>query len=276
VKSAVAHDAFATAERFEATGLVTLTTDFGLLDPYVGMVHGVLLAHHPRARIVDLCHGIPPQDIQRAGYFLAHSRAYFAAGTVHVAIVDPGVGSNRRILVAMDRGQVFLAPDNGLLAGVLGAEARVRELDVTPFALPKTSRTFHGRDVFAPAAAAIASGLAPFEATRGDDIDFERCELPRAHVEGDSGDAEVLFADRYGNLVLSARSADLAPDPEAWTVGVRGSELRVVGCYADVAPGEGLALVDSFGSLEIAVRDGDAAARYGLRRSDRVTLVRRR
>lgn len=276
MKSAVATEENATAERFEASGLVTLTTDFGLLDPYVGMVHGVLLARHPRARIVDLCHEIPPQDVERAAYFLAHSYAYFAPGTVHVAVVDPGVGSNRRILVARDRGHVFLAPDNGLLSRVLSPAAKVRELDVASFALPGTSRTFHGRDVFAPAAAAIASGLAPFEATRGADLVFERSELPRARIAGDSGTAEVLYADRYGNLILTARGDDLAPDPAAWTVSFGAHEVPVVGCYADVAPGAGLALVDSFGSIEIAVRDGDAAARYGSRRGDRVTLVRRR
>ncbi len=269
------HDPLVT-EPFVANGIITLTTDFGLVDPYVGMVHGVLLARHPQARVVDLCHGIPPQDVERAAYFLAHSTAYFAPGTVHVAVVDPGVGSNRRILVAIDSGHVFLAPDNGLLARVLSAEARVRELDASRFALPRSSRTFHGRDVFAPAAAAIAGGLPPFQATRGGDLAFERLELPRAVVTGESLVAEVLFADRYGNLVLSARIEDLLPHPEAWMVERSGFEVGVVGCYADVAPGEGLALVDSFGSLEIAVRDGDAAARFGLQRGDRVNLWRRR
>lgn len=259
---------------FRATGLVALTTDFGLEDPYVGIVHGVLHARCAGVRVVDLCHGIPPQDVARASYFLAHARDYFAAGTVHVAIVDPGVGSGRRILVAVDRGQVFLAPDNGLLGPVLSSAARVRVLDVARFALPGASRTFHGRDVFAPAAAAIAAGLDPFQASSSGEFAFRRTELPRARVGGDRGEAEVLFADRYGNLVLSARAADLGSDPAAWIVEARGAGITVRGTYAEAAPGEALALVDSFGSLEIAVRDGNAAERLGMRGGDRVTLRR--
>jgi len=259
---------------FCATGLVALTTDFGLEDPYVGIVHGVLHARCAGVRVVDLCHGIPPQDVARASYFLAHARDYFAAGTVHVAIVDPGVGSGRRILVAVDGGQVFLAPDNGLLAPVVSAAARVRELDVARFALPGASRTFHGRDVLAPAAAAIAAGLDPFQATSGGDLAFARSELPRARVGGASGEAEVLFADRYGNLVLSARADDLGADPASWIVESRGTRILVRGTYAEAAPGEALALVDSFGALEIAVRDGNAAERLGIRGGDRVTLRR--
>jgi S-adenosylmethionine hydrolase len=260
---------------FRANGVVAWTTDFGLEDPYVGIVHGVVLTHAPHVRVVDLCHGVPPQDVTRAGFFLSHARPYFAAGTVHVAVVDPGVGSRRRILVAVDAGQAFLAPDNGLLAPVLGPGARVRELDVARFALPRTGNTFHGRDVFAPAAAAIAAGLDPFDASRGEDLQFQRVDLPRARVAGGEGEAEVLFADRYGNLVLSARGEDLE-EPRRWSVEVRGTRVPVVDCYADVAPGDLLALLDSFGALEIAVRDGDAAARLGLARGDRVKLWRKR
>jgi S-adenosylmethionine hydrolase len=262
--------------RFTASGVVALTTDFGLVDPYVGIVHGVILAHAPRARVVDLCHGIPPQDVLRASYFLAHARRYFPPGTVHVAVVDPGVGSARRILVAHDGDAAFLAPDNGLLAPVLSPAARVRELDAERFALRAPSRTFHGRDVFAPAAAAIAAGLDPEDAGRGPRLDFERAEFPRARLGADGGEAEVLFADRYGNLVLSARGDDLGPDPAVWTVEARGLAIGVRGTYAEAARGEALALVDSFGALEIAVRDGNAAVQLGLGRGDRVTLWRNR
>ncbi|MBL8860635.1 MAG: SAM-dependent chlorinase/fluorinase [Planctomycetes bacterium] len=263
------------APSFRACGLVTLTTDFGLVDPYVGIVHGVILARASGARIVDLCHAIPPQDVARAAYFLAHARAYFPSGTVHVAVVDPGVGSARRILVALDGGQAFLAPDNGLLAPVLSAEARVRELDVPRFALPGTGRTFHGRDVFAPAAAALVNGqVDPLSAGRGPQLAFQRTELPRARLDGASAQARVLFADRYGNLVLDARAADLGDDPSRWVVEVGGHSIGVLGAYAEAAPGAPLALVDSFGSLEIAVRDGNAAQCLGLGSGDRVNLRR--
>lgn len=261
-------------ERFRACGVVTLTTDFGLVDPYVGILHGVILARAPAARVVDLCHGIPPQDVRRAAFFLAHSCRYFPAGTVHVAVVDPGVGSARRILVALDEGQAFLAPDNGLLDGVLSPRARVRAIDVARFALPGASRTFHGRDVLAPAAAAIAGGLDPLAAGAGPDLAFEPAPPLRARVAGGRGESEVVFADRYGNLVLSARAEDLDGGPAAWSVEAAGVRIRVRGTYADAAPGEVLALVDSFGSLEIAVRDGNAAERLGLRSGDRVNLLR--
>ncbi len=262
------------ARPFVPSGVVTLTTDFGLQDPYVGIVHGVILGRAPAARVVDLCHAIPPQSVERATFFLAHARAYFPVGTVHVAVVDPGVGSTRRILVAEDQGSAFLAPDNGLLDGVLGAGARVRALDVERFALPGASRTFHGRDVFAPAAAAIASGLAPLEAGFGPEVAPLRGPVRNARVEGDRGAAAVLFADHFGNLVLDVRAEELEPDPSAWCVDLDGRDLPVRGTYADAAPGEMLALVDSFGALEIAVRDGDAAARTGLSAGDSVTLRR--
>lgn len=258
---------------FRASGVVTLTTDFGLVDPYVGLVHGVILSRAPAARVVDLCHAIPPQDVARASFVLAHARAYFPPGTVHVAVVDPGVGSARRLLVAEDGEAAFLAPDNGLLAPVLSAAARVRELDAARFALPQPSRTFHGRDVLAPAAAAIAAGLAPLAAGLGAELPFARAEPPRARLAGDAGEAEVLFADHYGNVVLSARAADLG-QPERWRVEWSGQSLRVRDCYADAAPGEALALVNSYGHVEIAVRDGDAAAFLGLRPGRRVELRR--
>jgi S-adenosylmethionine hydrolase len=253
---------------------VTLTTDFGRSDPYVGVVHGVILGRAPRARIVDLCHEIPPQDVPRAAYFLAHSQAYFPSGTVHVAVVDPGVGSNRRILVAEDRGSAYLAPDNTLLEHVLSSAARVRALDVERFALPNKSRTFHGRDVFAPAAAAIADGLDPLAAGVGDEFALESRGTPRASIGPDRGEAEVLFADHFGNLVLSARGADLTPTPADWIVEVAGLEIAIRGTYADAPEGALLGLIDSFGAVEIALRGGDAAAQLGLGSGDRVTLRR--
>lgn len=259
---------------FTASGVVTLTTDFGLADPYVGIVHGVVLSRAPNARIVDLCHAVPPQDVARAAYFLAHAQEYFPRGTVHVAVVDPGVGSQRRILVAVDRDSAYLAPDNGLLNAVLSSSARVRALDVERFALPNQSRTFHGRDVFAPAAAAIATGLDPIAAGVGPEFALESTRAERARSIGDRVDAAVLFADHFGNLILDVRGDELLPEPSAWCASIGGRDVLVRGTYADASPGELVALVDSFGALEIAVRDGHAAAHLGLGPGDRVTLRR--
>jgi S-adenosylmethionine hydrolase len=274
-----------TEPRWDPSGIVTLTTDFDTRDPYVGMMKGVLLRAHRGVRIVDLCHGVPPQEIRVAAWMLEHSIRYFPAGTVHVAVVDPGVGSSRGLLVAEDQGAAFLAPDNGLLPAALSRDARYHELDLERFALPDASRTFHGRDVLAPAAAAIAAGLAPAAAGRvlARPPVGGRSIAPR-RIDDAALEAEVLLADRYGNLVLAVRPADLGGDLDRWRVEIDASRvagatptetsLAIRGTYADVAPGVPLALVDSYGAIEIAVRDGSARERFGLEPGARVVLRR--
>jgi S-adenosylmethionine hydrolase len=178
---------------------------------------------------------------------------------VHVAVVDPGVGSERSILVARDGANVFLAPDNGLLGPVLSARAEVRALDLERFSLPDRSRTFHGRDVFAPTAARLAAGLDPSEC--GPPVrDWARLAFPEPR-EGPEGEllGEVLVTDRFGNLVTNVPAARLAGPPSEWTASVGGVDVPLAAAYADAAPGSALALVDSFGYWEVAVRDGDAA-----------------
>jgi S-adenosylmethionine hydrolase len=259
------------------SGIIALTTDFGILDPYVGMMKAVILSRAPAVCIVDVTHGVPPQDVRVGAFWLARSAAYFPAGTVHVAVVDPGVGSARRLLVAEARGQCFLAPDNGLLSGVLDDAASVFELDGERFALPRASHTFHGRDVLAPAAAAIANGLAAEEAGRRAVRDWVR--LPPAVIErsadGRRIEAEVLFVDRFGNAVLNLAASDLEPDPASWRAKLAGAEVPFARTYAQVPAGGAVLLVDSFDALEIAVNGGDAAARFGLARGARVTLENR-
>jgi S-adenosylmethionine hydrolase len=257
--------------------IVALTTDFGLSDPYVGLMKAVILARAPEARIVDVTHGVPAQDVRVGAFFLARAVPYFPPGTVHVAVVDPGVGSARRLLVAWARGQCFLAPDNGLLGGVLDGEAQVFELDAARFALPFASHTFHGRDVLAPAAAAIAGGLAPASAGARRVTDHVR--LPATTLErsadGRRIEVEVLFVDRYGNAVLAVTPADLNGEPAAWRALVSGVEVAFARTYAQVPSGGALLLVDSFDALEIAVNGGDAARRFGLSAGARVTLEKR-
>jgi len=255
-----------------------LLTDFGNEDPYVGMMKGVLLSKGPKLRLVDLTHGVPPQNVRVGAWFLAHAIAFFPAGTVHLAVVDPGVGSGRRLLVAEDRGHAFLAPDNGLLGPVLSGKARVYELDPERYARPGGSRTFHGRDILAPAAAAVALGLAPAKCGSAETEPEVALAFPRPReVAPGRIECEVLLADRYGNLILSARPEDLggrAGMPGSWVAEAAGRTIPVRSVYAEAAPGELLALVDSYGALEIAVREGSAAARLGLRIGDTVVLAR--
>lgn len=261
--------------RFEPNGIVALLTDFGLVDPYVGQMKAVILALFPEARIVDLAHGVPPQDVTVGAFFLARSRAYFAPGTTFVAVVDPGVGSERRLLVAEAGEHVFLAPDNGLLPAALGSTARFRELDPERCSLSARSRTFHGRDVFAPAAAWLARG-APVDSVARELVSpAVSGALPTAELRGkDEVLARVLFADHYGNLVLGATPEDFDGEVRGWSAQVRGASIAFVGTYAEARSGTACALVDSFGSIELAVRDGSAAAMLGLGRGDPVVFSR--
>jgi S-adenosylmethionine hydrolase len=249
-------------------GLVTLVTDFGQSDPYVGILKGVLLGRCAEARVVDLTHLIPPQDVRAAAWTLAHSWRWFPTGTVHLAVVDPGVGSARRILLAEAQGHAFLAPDNGLLGPVLPAGARVFALDVDSVSLDKVGHTFHGRDIFAPAAAALISGRAPAEMGAATDewvrLDFP---APRQTTDG-SWETEVLVVDRFGNLVTGLRHEHLIQDgdqdQETWTLEAAGREAPLRRTYAEAEEGGLLALENSFGYLELAIRNGNAATVLGL------------
>ena len=260
---------------FAPSGTIALLTDFGHADPYVGQMKAVLLARFPDARIVDLAHGVPPQDVRVGAFFLARSRAYFAPGAVFVAVVDPGVGSARRFLAGLEGGRLYLAPDNGLLPAALGPAARWFELDPERASLPARSQTFHGRDVFAPAVAELARG-APVSALLRPLEGAPVAGAPvRARVRADGAiEAEVLVVDHYGNLVTTAEPADLSGGLGAWRAEAAGSTLRFVETYSDVRSGEACALVDSFGSIELAVRDGSAAAALGLGRGSTVVFRR--
>jgi len=256
---------------FQPCGVLALLSDFGTQDPYVGVMKGEVLARAPRAVLVDLTHEIPPQDVRRAAWFLMHSRAHFPAGTVFLCVVDPGVGSARALVLALDRGQAFLGPDNGLLAPALSDAAQVYDLDPRP-----ASFTFHGRDILAPAAGELLAGAPPESFGPPRARPLARLELARARRSA-RGEllAEVLFADRYGNLILSAGEGDLAGGAAGWEVQVGGSALPLARTYSDALPGELVALVDSYAAVEIAVRDGSAAERLGLLPGAQLTLRRR-
>jgi S-adenosylmethionine hydrolase len=265
---------------WKPSGMVTLLTDFGTDDPYVGMLKGVLCSRARGGLIVDITHEVPPQNVRVGAWFLAHAWCCFLPGTVHLAVVDPGVGSSRKLVLALDRGHAFLAPDNGLLGPVLSPEARIYELDADRFARPQASATFHGRDILAPAAAALASGSSPAECARGDLVLSTPIEFPKARRLGEGKfECEVLYADRFGNLILTARPSDLDFDPRNpgdshWIAEAAGRRIPLRRIYVEAAPGELLALVNSYGALEIAVREGNAAARLGLRAGDTVVFSR--
>lgn len=247
---------------FKPSGILSMLTDFGLSDPFVGQMHAVVLSHNPSARIVDLCHHVPPQGIAVGAFWLKHSYRHFPAGTVHLAVVDPGVGTERRALVALsvrDGGHAFVAPDNGLLSEVLGPDARAWAIEEERLGLDVQSNTFHGRDLFAPVAARLTSGTPPWE--MGPEVAPHRLATVSACVDGDELVGRVVFVDHFGNLVSNLDAAALAG---AKTVRVAGNTLPIVARYADVEKGRLLGLVSSFQTLEIAQRDGSASETLGV------------
>jgi S-adenosylmethionine hydrolase len=251
------------------SGVITLLSDFGLGDPFVGVMTGVLLSRFPAARVVDLCHGIRPQAIAEGAFWLERCYCWFPRGTVHVAVVDPGVGSSRGVLAAAIAGHYFLLPDNGLLGPTLLAapDARVLAVDVPKLGLATPSATFHGRDLFAPLAAGLASGDQRFDSLGVPTVPLPSL-LPSARRTATGASGEVVCVDHFGNLITNLDAAFLAqalPGGSAATqVRVAGQSLRWLRTYADAQPGELLALINAFGALELAVRDGSAERRLGV------------
>lgn len=274
--------------------LVTLTTDFGTADGYVGTMKGVILSIVPHAQLVDISHHIARQNLRQAAYTLYTAYPFFPPRTVHLVVVDPGVGSARRPIALCTPAGCFVAPDNGALSYVMARERVevVVELTDPRYRLPQVSYTFHGRDVFAPAAAHLAAGV-PISALGPPVTDPVTFPPPRLDVAPEQVEGEVLHADRFGNVITSIgllgwSAGELSLDPafgrvEGETlvrfragqavVQVAGQEIAGVHrTYADVAPGQALALVGSEGHLEIAVREGSAAQRLGLHVGDAVVL----
>jgi S-adenosylmethionine hydrolase len=249
-------------------GLITLTTDFGLADPFVGIMKGRILGQLPGARLVDLSHALPAGRADLAGFWLARAWQEFPPGTVHLAVVDPGVGTARRVLLAGVSGQLLLAPDNGLLPEALrgrtGVEWRVMDPGLpAQLRLGRLSRTFHGRDLFAPLAAWLAAGtLSPAEfGPRAEPLD--PAPLPRPRREADGITGRVLLADHFGNLFTNI-DAPLVSACRQPVAEVAGRSLPVLSTYGDAPHGEPLALVNSFELLEIALNGASAAAALGL------------
>ena len=264
--------------------VITLTTDFGLTDSYVGVMKGVILGIEPTATVVDLCHGIRPQDVAEAAFVLGTAWNYFPADTIHVAVVDPGVGGPRRGIALRTAAATFVGPDNGIFSYVL-AEAGVSvsqsglraiapvalavELSEPRYWLPGPSATFHGRDIFAPVAAHLAAGV-PLVALGSavDEIQLLPVTRPERRSDGSLA-GHVLHVDQFGNLITDIRRSDLVglTDP-CFTI--RGRRIRGLRRYYAEAPGL-CALVGSSGRVEIALRGGSAAAELGADTGEPVT-----
>jgi S-adenosylmethionine hydrolase len=262
---------------------ISFLSDYGLADEFVGVVHGVIAGICPGARVIDVGHGIPRQDVAAGAAMLARALPYLPAG-VHLAVVDPEVGARRRALAlrTVDEDRLLVGPDNGLLlpaAERFGGVAEAIEISASPWRLEPVSATFHGRDLFAPVAARLACGAPlPSAGAPLEPAELVTLERTQPRREGGALVAHVVTTDTYGNAVLDAAHADLVETGlrlgEA--IAARAGSRRVRGVvartFADVTPGALLLYEDASGALALAVNGGDAAALLGLRAGDEVRL----
>lgn len=252
--------------------IVTITTDFGTRDGYVGEVKGVLVTRAPEVALVDVAHDVTPGDVRGAAWILGRIWGRFPIGTVHLAVVDPGVGGARTPIAARVAQRWFVGPDNGLLTLVCRAfpVEEARRIDLAIDGRPPSS-TFHGRDVFAPAAAHLSTGADPEQI--GPEIERDQIvalALPRPTRQGDTLRGHVLHVDRFGNLITNLPNEDLPPSPQVLISGVTLQTLSP--SYDAVGAGELLASLGSGGTVEIAVRDGSASERLGVERDEEVEV----
>ncbi len=261
--------------------IVTLTTDFGTVDGYVGAMKGVVLSLARDASTVDITHDIPRHDIAAGAFALAQAAPLFPPGTVHVAVVDPGVGGSRADVVVEAGGSYFVGPDNGLLALAARGPRVAHLIEKAEFRRQPVSATFHGRDVFAQTAGLLARGAHPREAgpvlPAIQELGVAIDEEDRPSGEGRAG--VIVHVDAFGNLITSLPGDALAPGD--WLVlipshGRPSIGLRACQTYSDVAPGALVAYVGSAGLVEIAVREGSAAQTTSLRRGEHLRLDKRK
>ena len=239
--------------------VITLITDFGTRDGFVGIMKGVIRCINPTAVIVDISHEIPPQDISAAGFVLNNAYSYFPTGTVHTIVVDPGVGSERAIILAEANNQFFLAPDNGVLASVIQNCHIQKVIDVTctKYFRPEISNTFHGRDIFAPVAAHLAAGLNP-EKLGKFTANFDHGQIPQLIFEEKAVQGKIVYIDIFGNLITNISRQVLPPN----TVDARlritfknESISEIISSYQKGEPEKLMAIWGGTGNLELAIKN---------------------
>lgn len=266
----------------KTVNLITLTTDFGLQDPFVGQMKGAILRRNLRARIVDLTHAIEPHNILAGAVTIRSSYHSFPKGTVHMIVIDPGVGSQRKIIALQADDHIFIAPDNGALTflmrdRMIQAVHRINNRSLFP---DEISATFHGRDIMAPVAAALADGMPLHEV--GPKITVEECvqlDIPPTQFDENGITGRVIHIDRFGNIRTTITAFTLAQYQPANFAGIfiGAHAINAISTtYSDAEPGELLALIDSGGHLEIAVNRGNAANTTGCTIGDPVTVVMNR
>ncbi|MFH2001706.1 MAG: SAM-dependent chlorinase/fluorinase [Planctomycetota bacterium] len=254
--------------------IITLTTDFGYRDPYVGVMKGVILSRYHDCTLVDLTHGITPHSVLEGNFSIRGSYKYFPEGTLHVLVVDPGVGSKRRILFLKKENHFFLAPDNGVLTSLVDAPQILRSVENSSLFLNEVSSTFHGRDIFAPVAAEVQKGL-PLEDLGPEINNPVTLQWSEPAYNKDTIEGCILYIDVYGNLVTNiTRSHIYKLGLEKPRIYLCGKEIGMPQpAYTTRSKGDPLAIFGSFGHLEIAVNQGSAAELYGVGTGDEVIVT---
>ena len=263
----------------EPPRIITLTTDFGTSDAYVGTMKGVIFGINPNVQVVDLTHAIPPQDIHEAAFTIRSASRYFPKSTIHTIVVDPGVGSDRQAIVCEIDGVFFVCPDNGVLSYLLQDIDNSTELQMNAVAiqnpayyLPEVSNTFHGRDIFAPVAAHLSLGVslvnigAPIEG-------LVQLPIPIPQVSENTIIGQIIKIDRFGNAITNISASMIAGIGATYEIKVGSTRLRRIhNAYAESGVSEPLAIIGSVGLLEIAINGGSAEKQLGLKQGDTVAI----
>lgn len=256
------------------TSIITLTTDFGLKDAFVGVLKGVILSINPHATIVDITHGIPQGDLDAASFAVDQAYTFFPADTIHVVVVDPGVGTQRRILLVRAKKHTFIAPDNSVLKYIYARHPDAEVLSITNerYFLPHTSQTFHGRDIFAPVAAHLSRGL-PFHTFGATITDYLKGDIALPLKSEKLIRGQIVYIDHFGNCISNISKSDFDPEQLA-EINIKYFQFeRLSNSYAEHQVAEPLAIFSSHDYLEIAVRDGNAAQFLNIKKGEPIEVV---
>lgn len=261
---------------------IALLTDFGTQDYYAGTMKGVILKINPHTQIVDISHEVPPQDIMDGAYFLYASYQYFPKGTIFVVVVDPGVGTERKIICVKTQDYIFLAPDNGVLTFALNNSKIEKKIFVTNsrYFLNTVSSTFHARDIFAPVAAHISLGLNLNQLGR-EINSIERINFPKPTLHKNTLEGKIIYIDRFGNIVTNISKKDFENFrkkilSKSFEIKIENRHIRKISCsYSEARLGRVLAIFGSTNLLEVSINQGNAAKILKVKRGDRITLTRR-
>ena len=254
--------------------IITLLTDFGDRDVYVGVMKGVIARIAPRSTIIDLTHQIPPQNLLAARFALSNALPYFPLDTVHVAVVDPGVGSSRRgIAVKLDNG-IVVCPDNGISSGIWELNKAIAAVELTNsqyWRVPNPSNTFHGRDIFAPVGAHLANGVSLEELGRAIAVDsLTKLDFPAVGINERQITGCIQYVDRFGNLITNIPGDLVAA---SWQIEINNTAIASGKTYSDVARGRAITLIGSHGWIEIAVNGGSAESELNLTWRDKIQIT---